>query len=340
MKRSLALSFAALIVLAGLAGCSSKSSIESTPQAMPAPMAPAERSMQRQEAAYDAAYDMAGEPGGESGVDVTALTAESRKMVVTVDLALETMEFDAGLGEITALTDSMGGFVQDSYVQGINMNSRDQYRYASYTIRVPADKLRSFLDGLGSRFNVLHEQQSSSDISASYFDSTARLSSLRVQEERLIAILETATELKYILEIERELANVLYQIETITSAINRMDNSVSLATVTLSLQEVGVYVESLPTPVTFGQRMRYALTSSWETVKSIGEGFVLFLVVLIPYLPLLAIIALIVVLVVRRQRKRALDNPPIKPAYPPVYTIPNPPPPPVNPHDPRGPSQK
>lgn len=345
----------ALLVLALFAGCSSKSdsgmTSASTAQSYEvAPEAGYYEEAADEEVAYDDSTPAEVMPnpatggsdgfsdaiiiGGEaSGREQSAqvmpeepevspdIPTEERKIVYSVDLSLQTTDFDAGVAGLPELVQSFGGHVQDSYVEGTNMHDKYYSRGASFTARIPSDKLDAFLGSLGEGYHVVYQHKSSSDISGQYYDTAARLNSLRVQEERLTAMLESATELEYLLQVERELADVLYQIETMTSALNRMDSSVNLSTVTIHLQEVSAYEDGEPVskPVTFGERVGETIGDSWRGFIDFCQGFVLFLIALVPFLPLIAVIVVIVWLVVRRRRKRRARTQPS--TQPQIYPV-------------------
>lgn len=275
------------------------------------------------EAEVDVSYDVP-EAGGGYDTAIQPVIPTDRKIIKNVDLQLQTLAFDEGVKEISNLAASFGGYIQDSYVQGTDMYVERGTRYASFTVRIPVEKLDAFVNSLGGMFNVTSKSENSQDITETYFDSRARLDSLKVQEERLLAMLEKAEELQYMLEVERELMNVRYEIESLTSALARMDNSVSLSTVSVYLQEVVKYEAIEDIPVTFSQRVSHAFTSSWKNFGDFSQGFAVALVSALPFLLLVAVIVAAIVLLVRRGNKkraakRAAQAPPyqqITPAYP------------------------
>jgi hypothetical protein len=243
--------------------------------------------------------------GGLGGAGlVVQQSDDSRKFVINVDLGLQTMEFDAGVGQLKTLTEQVGGYIQNSYAQGSGIGEEYFSRSANYTVRIPVDRLNEFLEAVSGSFNVTHQSQSSSDITMSYYDTEARLKSLRVQEERLLAMLEESGDLEYMLKVEKELADVLFEIEQYTSSLNRMDDSVELATVTMNLYEVVEYENLDPEPATFGQRIGDAFGESWENFKGFCEGALLVLIALLPFLPVIAVIVVVIVLLVKRSNKR------------------------------------
>lgn len=334
MKKQIAPLFAALALLFSVVGCAATSSDTAMSSTAAASAAPAEAPTPAAAQGYDVAYDMAKaeeEPemgGADYGAEMAVRNSiagegdnpgaageavspeppavQTRKIVYNVDLSLQTTAFDEGAKDIPAMIEETGGFVESSYIEGANMEAKYYSRSANFTARVPSESLNGFLARLGEAFHVVYEQKNSQDITSGYYDIQARLDSLRIQEERLKAMLEGATELKYMLEVERELADVLYEIERLTSSIRRMDSSVSLSTVTIHLQEVNTIDENQPVvqPITFGERISETFGDSLAGFVDFCQGFLLFLIALLPFLPLFAVIAAIVLLLVRSSRKR------------------------------------
>lgn len=261
--------------------------------------------------------------GGEGGGTQSALLA-NRKIITTMNLSVQTNDFDGSVAQLPAMIEGMGGYIQDSYVEGSNLYEKYYSRSANFTARIPSEKLDAFGDTLGGLFHIVSRQKSASDITDNYFDTQARLDSLKTQEERLLAMLEESGELQYMLQVEQELANVRYQIESLTTAMNRMNSSIDFSTVTIYIQEVVEYTDSPAPPATFSQRIGYAFNDSWNNFISGCQNLVLLLIAMLPSLIILAVIAVIVIIIVRSYRKRHPFQPkPQSPGYhPPVYTIP------------------
>ena len=104
------------------------------------------------------------------------------------------------------------------------------------------------------------------------------------------------------LEIERRLCDVQYEIEVLTNTQKTIDNDVKYATFHLNLHEVTKF--TTPTPRTFGDRLS-------ETLKDSGEGFVeflegaLFVIILAaPYLVIFAVGFVIAIVIVKRRKKK------------------------------------
>lgn len=252
-----------------------------------------------EEGYYD--YDTVQKPAAEAESDTIA---DTRKIIRTVTLELETKTFNDAVALITSSTASNGGYIEYSYVSGDSLDSNKIERRANFTIRIPASVLDSYINSLGSSFNVLSKTENSSDITDTYYDTEARLKSLQTQEERLLSMLEGATELQYMLQIEQTLAEVRYKIESYYSTMKRYDSQVSLSTIAINLYEVIEYQDVIEKPKTYGQRLGLAVKESWEHFYEDFKDFTVDLVYAIPTLIVVAALIVVAVLIIRRVTRR------------------------------------
>jgi hypothetical protein len=88
---------------------------------------------------------------------------------------------------------------------------------------------------------VESENVTGEDVTEQYVDLQARLNNFKVVRDRLLKILdERAREVKDILEVERELARVGGEIESIEGRMKYLDRQVDLSTVTINFHEAQV----------------------------------------------------------------------------------------------------
>ena len=247
----------------------------------------------------------------------------NRKLIRTVSLSVETEEYDVLLSDISDRIAACGG-----YVESMNADTRysSDSRYATLTVRIPAQRLDEFVTAVSGISNVVQRSENTEDVTLSYVDMESHASALRTEQERLIALLEQAENLTEILEIEDRLTQVRYELEYMESQLRTYDNLVEYATVNLSVSEVK---KLTPTEEKgfwekIGDGFTDSLNDVWEGLKS----FFSFLVVSVPYLLVIAVIAgvilLIIVLCVRKSRKKAAkrttaplpQQPPVMPQTP------------------------
>lgn len=167
-------------------------------------------------------YSLSGKTEQESsglGASASDVQPADRKMIKTMRISAETKSFDEAAASIETLTAELGGYVEASSRSGGTMRNSSSVvaRSASYTLRIPVERLDEFRAGIGGEINIVSESSQIDDITDSYFDVETRLETLKVQEERLLAMLETADELQYMLTLEARLSEVRYEIESYTA---------------------------------------------------------------------------------------------------------------------------
>lgn len=257
-----------------------------------------------EEAVYDdVAEDVPLTPTTGGGNPSADPTTYERKIVITYDLSLQTKEFDAGVESLQKLVGEYNGYIEYSYVDGKNLYDEFGRRYANFTFRIPSERLEEFVNGLGEQFNLLSKQQTSADITGSYYDTDSRLKVLEIQEERLLAMLEESAELQYLLEVERELSSVRSEIESLNTMLKLMDTNVSMSTVTVSLEEVIEYDEVKNEPVNFGERISKILERSGKDFVAFWEDALFSLILWAPNLIIFAVVVLVIVIIIRGRRK-------------------------------------
>lgn len=294
MKHALSLRLAALLAAAALAlsGCGSSGGTYYS----------AESSTAYGESKAES-YDMASTAdGGAVNLTESALdpgTAESsRKIVYTADLWMEATDFDATREALLAAVDAAGGYLESTSQSGSGTS-----RSASYTARIPADNYRSFLSAAEDAGNVTSMSENADDITAEYVDVEARLNALYDQRDRLNALADKAETTADLLEIESQLSDVQYQIESYTGQMRVMNDQVQYSTVYIYLDEVVVLTT---TPQTFAEKLADALASGWRGFVEGAQNVILALVYLWPVLILAAaVIALVTALRRRRRARRA-----------------------------------
>ncbi len=259
----------------------------------------------------------------------------NRKIIKTVNMYMETLEFDTLIASLTAKTNEFGGYVENSSVSGLGVNQKynDEYaptRNAYVTVRVPTAKLDEFTTLIGTLGNVTQKDENSEDITLTYADTEARKSALTVEYERLMALLEKAESLEAVVALEARLSEVRYELDSLGSALRRYDSLVDFSTLHISVQEVRRLTPTQVIPETIGERIS---TGFKETLLDIRDGagdFAVWFVVNLPYLLIWAVIITGVVIAIRRVAKKRKERKAAQPAYCPPAANMNFPKPPVS----------
>ncbi len=232
---------------------------------------------------------------------------DSRKLIRTVSLDLETKEFDQMLGLVETEVASLGGYIENLQTyNGSRYTDRESVRNSDMTIRIPKDYLDEFLNAVSEAGNVIRRSENVEDVTLAYVDMESRRNTLQTEQERLLKFLESAESLEDIITLEERLSEVRYQLESMESQLRTYDNKVDFATIHMSIQEVKEL-----TPVekqSVGQRLTNGFMNS---LKNVGNGFVEFFIWIVVHLPYLATWALVVTailmsikLAIRHSRKK------------------------------------
>ena len=205
--------------------------------------------------------------------------------------------------------DANGAWLEYSQLSG---SAEDRDRRASYTVRVPVDNYSAFLAQAGESGSVLNLEENAENVTSDYIDLQARLDTLENQRNRLNELAAQAETTADLLEIESQLSDVQYQLESYTRQMRTLSGQVTYSTVDISLREVATLT---PTATTFPGRLAEAFRGGWSGFVLFLQGLVLTLVYLWPLLLLAVIVVLVVRALARRHRVRH-PRPP-KPASPP-----------------------
>lgn len=305
MKAKWSLTATSLLLVAAvsvtvLSACSSNSSGSyGTRETMPAASSAAAHAQVAPAAGTEgtAVADKAGNSGTVQSTTAPASAAaalSNQKIIERLNYQIETLKFDDSASKVQSLCTSLGGYVQDSNVTGNGITSKGTLRQASYTLRIPQEKLAQLKSSAGQIGNILSFNSSSENISDQYYDTEARLKSLRTQQERLLAMMQKSGKLSDMIELEKALADVNYQIEQLTGTLKQYDSLVNYSTVTIQLNEVVEPTVIQKTPATLGERISQQFLNSMRGLGSFGENLAVFFLGCSPILILLLALAFLI----------------------------------------------
>ena len=243
----------------------------------------------------------------ETGAGVADGSAPSegeyeRKIIRTVHMTAETKGFDAATDFLIDTLIACGGYTESSSISGMgHEGGTDSARQATYTLRVPADKLDTFLQNIGGKegIRILSQSAESSEITGTYYDLVTRMETLETERDALQSMLAGFTDYNDIdamLQVQERLYNVIEEIEALQTRLNLYDSQVKMSTVHLTLREVVTYTPAKS--VTFGERMGDAFAESWRSFADGCQDFAVRFVYALPTLLVLAVITGVVLTIV------------------------------------------
>lgn len=249
--------------------------------------------------------------GGSTGnnQNLSKTSASKRKLIKTVNMNLETQEYETLMTNLQERVKEL-----DGYIQNMESNNGSAYSYsrsrknANLTIRIPQQRLDEFIGSISDLANVVSRSESVDDVTLQYVDMQSHKESLQVEQARLLELLERAESLDDIITLENRLTSVRYQIESMESSLRTFDDQVDYSTVYLRIDEVQVYTVVEEEEESVWERMANGFMDSLTDVKDGFVNFGVWFVVNIPYLIIWAIVLTIAFLIFRKIRRNKKDK--------------------------------
>lgn len=287
----------ALLVTLGVAGCSASGTDEASTLVSDGGAAAPEAAQFSSENLADS--------------DVGTLSAAPERSVITTGwVTIVVTDPTDATAEAIRITEQVGG----------RLDGRQEYApidgqagSSTLTLRIPSDALTATLE----KFEKLGEQRevsiSASDVTMEVQDLAARTSALAASIARLQNLMDTATDIDALIQLETAISDRQAQLESMESQQRYLSDQVSMSTITLNLMTEA----DAPPPAEPGTFLD-GLAAGWKAFLSFFAGLVVVIGVLLPWLIFLGIIAAAVILIVRARRRARVSRPVPTPAPGPV----------------------
>lgn len=250
-----------------------------------------------------AVMGMAMSGGADGGqMDSGADAQQKAKIVRTVDLTIASTAFDADTEALTALTESLGGYVASVSVSGEASARKDRAAY--YSLRIPSDQLDAFLSGVNGIGRITARYETATDKSTQYADTTMRLTTQKEKMARLQQLLAQASDVSDLLEIENEIAATQYTLDSLESALRTIDRDVDHSAVSITVYEQSAGETAQAVELTLWQRIQSGFEASIKAFGGFTQNLIVFLAMALPVLVPIGVIVLALGLLRRAWRRR------------------------------------
>jgi len=225
-------------------------------------------------------------PAPDAAVADGPVAVSERQIIRTGEISFETNSAAKTRQQIEKASAELGAYLADESTS--SYGDRTEYRVV---LRVPANNFNALLERISASAPKLDSRSiSSQDVTEEFIDVQARLQSKKELEARYRELLKKAVKVEELVAIERELATLRGEIESIEGRLRYLTNQVSLSTLTV------VYYERSTTATSYGFELMQSLKSGWQLLLD----FLLLLSKLWPFF----LIGGGSLLVVRRFRRR------------------------------------
>lgn len=202
--------------------------------------------------------------------EVAAPAQISKKIIKTGGINFQSENIEVDYKKISSL---LPGF--NAYIENENQSKSPQRIDQNLTIRVPSESYDSLFSSLSKlAFRLDNRYSNIEDVTERYYDLQTRIENKKVLEQRYLELLKKASDVKDILEIERNLNEVRIDIENFQGQLNYLSKQVSLSSINLSFYEILPYAYDSSTRKGFGARILSAMDSGWQGFLSFIVGTV------------------------------------------------------------------
>ncbi|MDE7274981.1 MAG: DUF4349 domain-containing protein [Lachnospiraceae bacterium] len=246
------------------------------------------------------------------------VTLLEEKLVYHCNLEIETLDYPATMTSVKETITKYGGIIQSESESDSGYNwYYENYRKTSGTmhnyleVRIPSKNYNNFLAELDGVGKVISKSTSVDNISQQYYDTTAQIEALQIQEKNLLAMLEKCETIEDMITVEQRLSEVQYQLNNLQTTRRYMDMDVAYSYVNINISEVMEYrQESEPVRRnTFADRLKNTLMSTGRGFLAFLEGLLFLVIRLSPYIVIAAVICLIFL---KGRMKHFMENRKIK----------------------------
>lgn len=217
-----------------------------------------------------------------------------KKLVKEGEISMEASNPKAASKALTDSLTKLGGYVDEESENNDDGNNRKNY---VLSIRIPAPQFERFLTTVSSTADHIESKSIRiKDVTTEFIDVTTRLKNKTLLEERYKALLQKASKMADVLEVEDKLTEIRTDIETTQGQLNYLNKQIAFSSLQITLfskEAIGKNEGS-----SFGYRFKNAFNDSWQLIQDLFFG-------IITFWPLLLLAAIIVLLFKRWRSRKA-----------------------------------
>lgn len=174
-----------------------------------------------------------------------------RTIIRRGSLSVDVDDVQTAYQTVQQLVQDKGGYVESSSLGRETLYNpgrlqRHERPVAHLGLRVPAEQLMDLIEQICLLGDDCTYQTTGEDVTEQYVDTAAYLRTLQAQEARLLELLDQASSVDEVLNVERELWRVRGQIDRIEGQLRYWERASALSSLQVTLRE--------PEPLGFGDR--------------------------------------------------------------------------------------
>lgn len=217
----------------------------------------------------------------------------NRLVIQNSSLSLQVKEVRAASEQIISYAREIGGFMVNSY-----FNNPGESPSATVTVRVPTAQLNPALKYFRDlSIKVVSENLQGEDVTDQYVDNQAKLDTLNTTKAKFQQIMDKATEISDIINIQQQLISIESQIDGVKGQQQYLEKSAALTSITIYLSTDEFSLPFAPNDswradIIFKQAVRAVV----GTLRQIGTAIIWIAVYSVFWVP-----ALIIILILKKR---------------------------------------
>lgn len=232
------------------------------------------------------------------------------KLVYRCQLDIETKNYAEDKENLMRLISEYEGIIQNS-----NEYDSDDYWYSSdhvktrgtktlnLQVRIPSEKYKEFIGTVGTIGKVKRNSQQVDNISYDYYNTQADIEQLKIQEQRLLEMMEQAYTIEDMITVEDRLSEVQNELSKLQTKLVGLDTDVAYSYVDIELEEVFEYSATEVEKPGFFKRLGEEIVDGFKAMIQIFEDIILFIVGAVPRLIPFAVFGFIVYKIIKVYRR-------------------------------------
>lgn len=228
--------------------------------------------------------------------DFAPSDSTNRLVVQESNMSLVVKDVRSSVDKITEYAKSAGGFMVNS-----SLSQPEEAPYANISVRVPSKSLKASLDYFRSlSIKVSSENLYGTDVTDEYTDIDARLATLNKTKVKFEEILNQASKVQDILEVQRELISIQTQIDSLKGRQLYLEKTAEMARITMYLS-----TDEFALPYAPAETFRPAVIfkTAVRSLVGLARGLASFAIWIVVY-AIIWVPALIIILFLRKRFRK------------------------------------
>jgi len=247
-------------------------SLQTADQALPGALLPGAFYAFENEAQDQMLAPTPAEGGGGQSVEWEDIAETGERHIIqTADIELESDYFDDVVASLRYLAPSLGGYISSE------MLTRHGQKMFTIVLRVPAMTFDQALLTIQNLANVRRLSSQADDVTDQFYDLAGNLTTRRIEEERLLALIEEATSITDILALETRLSDTRLVIERYLMQLNLMAGQIAYSTIHVQLLDTAEEFVPASAQPHIGERIGGAFGESVDGTINVFQNIIVFM---------------------------------------------------------------